>query len=173
MSIFPQPKLPQFQLPSINLPIHIPKVGCPGADGRSYIGEQFGSLPDLYDALHTKHLKKVVNDQIHALLKGKLPTILRKPLYAAKALELISDVASFVSVLNQVIARAVAEYNATINFINQKKGELQQAISDIEGIPASARTATQKLAIERYNTYLGELDSQISKLQTSISCIAE
>ncbi len=170
---FPQPKLPQFALPNINLPIHIPKVGCPGADGRSYIGEAFGSLPDLYDALHTKHLRKVLNDQIFALLKGKLPTILRKAFYAQKALELISDVASFVSVLNQVIGRAVAEYNATINFINQKKGELQQAISDIQSIPANARTATQKLAIERYQTYLGELDSQISKLQTSISCIAE
>lgn len=170
---FPEPKLPQFQLPQINLPIHIPKVGCPGADGRSYIGQQFGSLPDLYDALHTKHLRKVINDQIYALLKGKLPTILRKVLYAQKALELIQDVVEIIAVLNAVIGRAIAEYNATINFINQKKGELQQAISDIEGIPASAQTATQKLARERYQTYLGELDSQISKLQTSISCIAE
>jgi hypothetical protein len=115
----PAAKLPQFALPAIRIPVHIPHVGCPGSDGRSYIGEQFGSLPDLYDALHTKHLRKVINDQIYALLKGQLPTIFRKVLYLQKA-----------------------------------------------------QTAVQKLAKERYQTYLGELDQQIGKLGTSISCIA-
>lgn len=168
----PPPKLPDLQLPTIRLPIHIPKVGCPGADARSYIGEQFGSLPDLYDALHTKHLRKVINDQIFALIKGQFPTIFRKIFYIQKALELISDVAAIIAVLNQVIGQAIAEYNATISFINQKKGELNQAIADINGIAASARTATHKLALERYQEYLGELDRQVEKLTTSISCIA-
>ena len=171
--MFPQPKLPQFKLPQIKIPLHIPHVGCPGADGRSYIGDQFGSLPDLYDALHIKHLRKVINDQIYALLKGKLPTILRKVLYAQKALELIAQIVEVVEVLNQVIARALAEYNAAVSFINQKKAQLQAAITAVEAIPVAARTATQTLAIERYHEYLGELDTQISKLQTSIACIAE
>jgi hypothetical protein len=147
-------------------------VGCPGADARSYIGEQFGSLPDLYDALHTKHLRKVINDQIYALLKGQLPTLLRKGLYLIKALELIDDVIAIVSVLNQVIGQAIAEYNATITYINVVKGRLNAAIADINGISATARTETQKLALQRYQEYLGELDRQISQLGTSISCIA-
>ena len=170
--MIPQPKLPNLTLPTIRVPLHIPSIGCPGADATSYLGEQFGNLPDIQDALHIKHVRKVINDQIYALLKGKLPTILRKVLYATKAIELTSYVASIVSMLNEVIGRVIAEYNATINFINAKKAELNNAIAAIESIPASALTATNQLAIQRYNEYLGELDNQVSRLQTSISCIA-
>jgi hypothetical protein len=170
--MIPPPKLPDLKLPQIRVPVHIPKVGCPGAEAQSYIGEQFGNLPDLYDALHAKHLRKVINDQIYALLKGKLPTLLRKGLYAAKAIELIADVIAIVSILNQVIGQAIAEYNAVAGFINKKKAELNQAIAAIAGIPAGSRTAVQKLALERYQEYLGELDRQLEHLQTSISCIA-
>lgn len=165
--------LPELQLPTIRLPIHIPQVGCPGADARSYIGEQFGSLPDLYDALHIKHLRKVVNDQIYALIKGKLPTVLRAVQYAIKAVELINYVIEILQVLNQVIAQCIAEYNATIAFINQKKVELQDEITALEAIPANARLAVHELAIQRKNEYLGELDQQIGRLQTSISCIMQ
>jgi hypothetical protein len=167
----PPPKPPHIPLPMIRLPIHIPQVGCPGAEAQSYIGEQFGNLPDLYDALHIKHLRKVINDQIYALLKGKLPTIIRAGLYAIKAVELINYVSSIISILNQVIAQAIAEYNAVIVFINKKKGELNAAIQGINSIPGSARTAVQRLALQRYQEYLGELDLQLSRLATSISCI--
>jgi uncharacterized protein YukE len=167
----PQVKPPHIQLPTIRLPIHIPHVGCPGADAHSYIGAQFGNLPDLYDALHTKHLRKVINDQIYALLKGQLPTPLRKGLYFQKALELIQHVAEIVAVLNQVIGQAVAEYNQTIAFINQKKGELNQAIEDLNEMAGSGGTAVQRLARQRYQEYLGELDAQLTRLGTSISCI--
>lgn len=172
MSI-PEARIPQIALPQIRIPVHIPKVGCPGADARSYIGEQFGNLPDLQDALHTKHLRKVTNDQIYALLKGQLPTILRKVVYLQKALELIEDVAAFIAVLNQVIGQAVAEYNATINFINGKISELNAGIADVEAIPAAARTAAQTLLPDRYNEYIAELNQQIARLQTSITCIME
>ncbi|MGA9774012.1 MAG: hypothetical protein WBV94_33585 [Blastocatellia bacterium] len=169
----PPPKPWHIPLPTIRLPIHIPQVGCPGADATSLVGEQFGSLPDLYDALHVKHLRKVINDQIYALLKGQLPTALRKVLYLQKAIELINYITSIIAVLNQVIGQAIAEYNAVIGFINQKKAELNAAIAAIHGIPAAAQTATHKLALQRYQEYLGELDKQIARLNTSISCIAE
>lgn len=171
MPRIPEAKIPDIQLPTIRLPIHIPKIGCPGADGQSYIGEQFGSMPDLYDAFHAKHLRKIINDQIYALLKGQLPTPLRKGLYLQKALELIQDVAAIIQVLNQVIGRMIAEYNAIINFINQKKAELNAVIQEINGVGAGARTAVQQKTLERYQEYIGELDQQISRLQTSISCI--
>lgn len=169
----PQPKIPQINLPEIRLPIHLPRIGCPGGDGRSYIGEQFGNLPDLVDAFHAKHLRKIINDQIYALLKGQLPTIIRRGLYFQKALELIEDVVAIVEVLNQVIGQAIAEYNATIGFIEQKKTELNQTISIIEGIPAATRTAVQTETIKTYNRYIGELDAQITRLQTSIICMFE
>lgn len=168
----PPPKLPEITLPTIRVPVHIPHVGCPGAEAQSYLGGQFGNLPDLYDALHTKHLRKVINDQIYALLKGQLPTVIRRNFYYQKTLELIQQVSEMISVLNQVIAQAIAEYNAVITFINKKKGELNASISAINGIPGSSRTAVQKLALQRYQEYLGELDLQISRLGTSISCIA-
>ena len=170
MSI-PQPKLPNIPLPTIRIPIHIPHIGCPGADATSYLGGQFGNLPDIQDALHIKHLRKVLNDKIYAFLKGKLPTILRAPLYDSKALELIAQVAEMVSVLNQVIGQAIAEYNATIGFIASKKNELNAAIAGIGAIPASALSATNSLARERYQEYVGELDAQAGRLATSISCI--
>lgn len=172
MSI-PEAKIPQIDLPTIRLPIHIPKIGCPGADGRSYVGEQFGNLPDLVDAFHVKHLRKVVNDQIFALLKGQLPTILRKGLYLQKAVELIQDVLAFIQVLNQVIGAAIAEYNATISFINGKISELNQSIALIEDIPEGARTAVNTLALQRFNEYIGELNQQKQRLQRSIACILE
>jgi len=169
----PEAKIVQRTHATIRLPIHIPRVGCPGADARSYIGEQFGNLPDLKDALHIKHLKKILNDHIYSLLKGKLPTILRAPLYDAKALDLIQHVAELVSVFNQVVGQAIAEYNATVGFINQKKGELNQALAEIAAIPAQSQTAVNRLAHQRYNEYLGELDQQITRLQTSITCLLE
>lgn len=169
----PEPKLPDLPLPTIRIPIHIPAVGCPGADARSYIGEQFGNLPDLKDALHIKHLRKVINDQIYALLKGKLPTILRAALYAVKAIELINYVIEIIQVLNQVIAQVIAEYNATVGFINQKKAELQASIAELEALPANTRTAVQELAIQLKQEYISELDQQITRLQTSISCIMQ
>jgi len=169
----PEPKLPHIHLPEIRLPVHLPRVGCPGADARSYIGEQFGNLPDLKDALHIKHLKKILNDHIYSLIKGQLPTILRAPLYYEKALDLIQHIAELISVLNQVIAQCLAEYNATIAFINQKKSELQSSITELEAIPGNARLAVQKLAIQRKQEYLGELDQQVTRLQTSITCLVQ
>ncbi len=168
----PPPKLPEIRLPIIRAPLGIPHVGCPGAEAQSYLGEQFGNLPDLYDALHTKHLRKVINDQIYALLKGQLPTVIRRGFYYQKMLELIQEVAEIVAVFNQVIAQAIAEYNAVIAFINKKKGEINVSIQAINGIPGSARTAVQRLALQRYQEYLGELDTQLSRLATSISCVA-
>ena len=168
----PPAKVPDIGLPMIRLPIAIPRVGCPGADARSYVGEQFGSLPDLYDALHGKHLRKLLNDHIYSLLKGQLPTILRKPFYLAKALDLIDHVAEVVAMMNQVIGQAVAEYNATIAFINQKKSELNGKLAAVNAIPVNVQTAVNKLQKQRYQEYLGELDFQITKLQISINCIA-
>jgi hypothetical protein len=169
----PEAKLPDLPLPAIRLPVHLPRIGCPGADARSYIGEQFGSLPDLYDALHIKHLRKIINDQIYALLKGQLPTPLRKPLYYEKALDLIQHIAELIAVFNQVIGQVIAEYNATIAFINQKKGELNQKIAEIGGIPGGSQTAVHRLALQRYNEYIGELDQQVSRLGTSVTCILQ
>jgi hypothetical protein len=169
----PEAKIPQINLPTIRIPIHIPKIGCPGADARSYVGEQFGNLPDLVDAFHVKHLRKVVNDQIFALLKGQLPTILRKGLYLQKAVELIQDVVAFIQVLNQVIGAAIAEYNATIGFINTKISQLNQSIAEIQAIPEGARTAVNTLALQRFNEYIVELNQQKQRLQRSIMCIME
>lgn len=169
----PVAKVPQINLPAIRVPVHIPTVGCPGADARTYVGEQFGNLPDLQDALHTKHLRKVLNEQIYALLKGQLPTILRKGLYLQKALQLIQDVAAIIAILNQVVGQAIAEYNATVGFINQKIGELNQGIADVQGIAVDSRTAAQKLLLVRYNEYIIELNQQKTRLQTSVTCILE
>jgi hypothetical protein len=173
MSIIPEPKLPDYPLPQIRIPVHLPRIGCPGADARSYIGEQFGNMPDLKDALHIKHLKKILNDQIYALIKGQLPTILRAGFYIEKAFDLLQHIAELIAVFNQVIGQCIAEYNATVNFINQKKAELQSAIGELEAIPSGARSAVQQLAIQRKTEYLGELDQQVTRLQTSITCLVQ
>ena len=169
----PAAKPPSLALPQIRLPIHIPKVGCPGAESTHYIGAQFGNQPDLYDALHLKHLKKVTNDQIYALLKGELPTILRAGLYAQKAAELIQDVTDFLSTLNQIIGAALAEYQAAASFVQGKISELNVSLAALQALPAVSLTATQRLAMQRYHEYIGELNQQVSRIQTSISCLVE
>jgi hypothetical protein len=172
MSNLPNAKVPDIHLPTIRLPIPIPRVGCPGSDARSYIGEQFGSLPDLYDALHIKHLRTRLYQHIYTLLKGQLPTVLRAPLYYAQALDLIQHIAELVEGLNQVIGHCIAEYNATIAFINMKKAEINGKLAEVNAIPESACLAVNRLQRQRYQEYLGELDRQITKLTVSINCIA-
>lgn len=172
MSSFP-PHIPAAMpglttLPEIRLPVHIPKVGCPGADSTSYIGGQFGNNPDLHDALHLKHLKKVTNDQIYALIEGELPTILRAAIYAAKAAELIQDVVDFLATLNEVIGTAMAEYQEAAAYVTLVTGQVNTALA---GLPVSGLTATQRLAQQRYGEYMGELNAQAARLQTSISCL--
>jgi hypothetical protein len=178
MSSFNIPNIPTAKVVSrlhatIRLPVHIPKIGCPGADSRSYVGEQFGNLPDIADALHLKHAIKVTNDAIYTLLKGQLPTPIRKVLYNKKALDLIKDVADFIETMNEVIGVAINEYNATIAFINQKQGELNGLITGLDAIPTNAQNAVNRLARQRYQEYLGELDQQVARLQTSILCLLQ
>jgi hypothetical protein len=170
--IIPQPKLPHLPLPHIRGIPNIPHVGCSGASGTSYLGEQFGNLPDLHAALAMKNLKKAIEEQIYALIQGELPDAVRPPVYAARAAQLINEVAELVQTLNQVIAGVIAEANASINFINGKINDINAAKNTVLAIPAGARSAVQRLALQRYNEYLGELNAQVGRLQTTIGCIS-
>jgi hypothetical protein len=172
MTLLPEPKPPISALPVIRVPVDIPSVGCPGAHGTSFIGEQFGNLPDIQSALHIKALKKAMEEQIYALIQGELPVLARAPIYAARAAQLIDYVASLVATLETVVNAVTAEVNAATAFINQKTAELNGAIAELESVPESARTATQRLALQRRQEYLGELDAQASRLATTLSCLA-
>jgi len=167
----PPARPPSVPLPQIRTPIHIPFVGCPGADSTSYIGAQFGNIPDLADALHLKHLRKIVNDQIFALIQGELPTIFRAAVYAAKAADLISQVIQFLATLNQVIGEAMGEYNAAVTFVQGKVAEINSASAAISALPAAGLSATRQLAQSRFQEYTGELNAQLGRLATSISCL--
>jgi hypothetical protein len=168
----PAPKLPHFPLPNVRGLPSIPHVGCAGGNGASYVGEQFGNLPDLHAALAMKKLKKALEEQIYALIQGQLPDATRPPVYAARAAQLVNEVAELVQTLNETIAIVTAEANASINFVNEKISDINAAKSAVLTIPAGARSAVQRLALQRYNEYLGELNSQVGRLQATIACIA-
>jgi len=172
MAIIPQAKLPSIPLPSIrNIP-NIPGVGCAGGDGTSYLGEQFGNVPDVLAATHIRGLIKTCEDQIFALIKGELPDIPRAIAYAQKAAELAEYVTSLLSTLNESIGSIVGEAQASINFVNQKIQEVNSAKSQILAVPEAGRTAVQRLALSRYNEYAQELNAQIGRLQSTIGCIS-
>jgi hypothetical protein len=172
MSLLPTPKLPIGNLPTVRVPVDIPSVGCPGSAGTSYVGQQFGNLPDLHTALHLKALKKAMEEQIYALIQGELPVLARAPIYAARAAQLVSYVAALVSTLNSVVDGVTGEVNAATGFINNKVAELNGLAAGIEGVPASARTAAQRLALTRYEEYVGELNAQSTRLQSTMACLA-
>lgn len=167
----PVPKLPSVTLPSIRGLSNIPGVGCPGALGTTFVGEQFGNLPDLQVLAHIKSLKKAMEEQIYALIQGQLPFITRPPVYAARAAQLIAYVAQIIAALNQIVGGIIAEVNAAVGFIQQKRSELNSALSIVMAIPASTRTAAQRLMLQRYREYVGELDAQKMRLLSSISCL--
>lgn len=165
----PPAKLPHITLPVIRGIPTIPFVGSAGADGTTYVGEQFGNLPDLHAVLGIKKLKKALEEQIYALIQGQLPQPARSPLYAARAAQLANEVAQLVGLLNQVVAGVTAEAQAAIGFVNTKIGEVNSAKAAIEAVPVGARNAVQKLMLQRYQRYVGELNAQGGRLQTAIN----
>lgn len=168
----PQPKLPQITLPTIRGLPTIPHVGCSGGQGTSYVGEQFGNAPDLNTVLHIRTLKKALDEQIYALLKGQLPFATRPPIYDARMVQLTSDVADLVTELNDAIGKVTAETQAAITFVNQKVGEMNSAKNAILGLPESARSAAQTVMIERYDRYVSRLNAQANRLQSTIACVS-
>ncbi|HKO43323.1 MAG TPA: hypothetical protein VJU84_08535 [Pyrinomonadaceae bacterium] len=172
MSLIPQPRLPHVTLPAIrNIPT-IPFVGCAGAQGTTYVGEQFGNVPDIGAIREIKSLKKALEEQIYALIQGQLPDPTRPAPYAARAVQLADEVTQLVTKLNEVIAGATAEATAAIGFVNDKVGELNAAKGLLEGIPAGARSPVQQLMMERYDQSVGELNAQAARLQSTIECLA-
>jgi hypothetical protein len=171
-AVIPEPKLPHVSLPAIReIPI-IPHVGCAGAQGTTYVGQQFGNVPDIGAVLAIKALKKALEEQLFALLKGELPDIPRAAAYAARLVQLTAEVAEIVATLNNVVANVMSEVNAAIEVVNTKVEELNMAKDQLLAIPENARSAVQRLMIERYTRYFGELNAQAGRLQSTIECIA-
>jgi hypothetical protein len=168
----PAPKLPHATLPTVRAIPTIPHVGCAGATGTTYLGEQFGNVPDIGAVLAAKTLKKALEEQIYALLKGQLPFATRPPIYAAREAQLINEVAEVVATINTLIAAVTAEANAAISFVDDKISEVNEAKSALEGIPAGARDVVQRVMIERYDQCFGELNAQAARLQSTLECIA-
>src|SRR4051794_31476092 len=96
-------KPPNLNVPTIaGLPT-IPHVGCTGGDATAYFGGQFGGLPDLQALSHIRVIKKALEEQIYALLKGELPFATRPPIYDARMVQLTNEVAEIVAQGNDLI----------------------------------------------------------------------
>jgi hypothetical protein len=166
-----EPKLPNLNLPAIrNLPM-IPGIGCAGGNATSYLGAQFGGLPDLQAVLHIKALKKHYEDMMLTLIEGYVPAALRAPVWAMRVANYTTYVANLVAEANALITGVMAEINGSLAFINSKIGELNAAKTALTNIPADARSKVQTKMIQRYNRYLGELDAQSNRLQSTLTCI--
>lgn len=167
----PMPKIPSYGLPSIQLPAHIPFVGCAAGDGKTYIGRQFGNKPDFESMLGIRSLKKTLEEQVYALIQGQLPDPTRPPVYLARAIEIIAEVVEQVAKLNEIIGEVLEELNAVVEFINLKKAELETQMSFLMGIPDDVLTEVQSMMIENYEFYLGDLDDQIGRLESTVGCL--
>lgn len=173
MPTIPQAKLPHLGLPAIaNLP-HLPHIGCAGADANTYIGKQFGNLPDLQTVLHLKAAKKFVEEQIFALLKGQLPFVTRPPFYAAREAQLTAELVEMATELTDAIGRVVSEATAAIDGVNGMVAQVNAAKNEIEGIPEAARSALQRAALDEHNACVAELNAQATRLQSSITCVQQ
>jgi len=167
----PQTKLPHLALPAIrNIPT-VPHVGCAGADGTSYVGKQFGNLPDLHAVLHLKTLKKALDEQVYALIEGELPFVTRPPIYAARAAQLTNEIAELVDATTSIVNTVTSNINDAIGYVNQQVAAVNAAKNLIAGVPEGARSAVQKLMFDRYGRYAQELNAQKTRLQSSLTCI--
>jgi methyl-accepting chemotaxis protein len=168
----PGAKLPHVTLPTIRSIPTIPHVGCAGAQATTYVGQQHGNAPDIGAVRAMKALKKSLDEQIYALFQGMLPDGARPPVYQARALQLVNEVAEVVTTINQVIAEVTEETSAAITATNAKIGEMNAAKSALENIPEGARSKVQQLMAQRYARYAGELTAQAGRLQSTIDCVA-
>jgi len=169
----PQARLPHLQLPAIGDLPHLPHIGCAGADANSYVGKQFGNLPDLHAVLHLKSATKWMTEQIYALVQGELPFATRPPIYAARAAQLVDELAEMASTLTDTIDSIVGEATSAIAGVNTKIGELNTAKNEILAMPESMRSAVQRAAIDEFDACIAELDAQAGRLQTSITCVQQ
>lgn len=170
MSI-PLPRLPNITLPTIRSIPTIPFVGCAGADGTSYVGKQFGNLPDLHSLLHVRTLKKALAEQIYALIQGELPDALRPAPYAARAAQLINEVAQLTSALTSIVNDVSSDINDAIGFVDEKITAINAAKNAIAAVPDEARSAVQRVMFERYGRYAQELNAQKGRLQSTLACV--
>jgi hypothetical protein len=172
MPAVPQPKWPHITAPTIRGVAAIPHVGSAGASATTFIGAQFGNLPDLGALLAAKALKKALLEQIYALFKGQLPDATRPPVYLARQLQLTDEVAEVSATINNLVAGVTAEAEAAIDAINEKAAEMNAAKTAIEAIPVGARNAVQRLMLTRYERYASELDAQAGRLNAAIASFA-
>jgi ElaB/YqjD/DUF883 family membrane-anchored ribosome-binding protein len=168
----PPPKLPRLGVPQIRSLPQLPNVGCAPGNATSFVGNQFGNLPDLNAVLQIRALKKALEEQIYALIDGQLPQIARAPRYAQRAAQVTQQVAQLVAALNQILAAANAEAQAAVAAVNSKIGEVNTAKNDILSIPESARSTAQRRMLMRYNEYVGELNGQIARLESTLGCLS-
>jgi hypothetical protein len=167
----PAAKLPSWNVPTIRSLPTIPTVGCVTGNATTLIGSQMGNLPDAMALPHVKALDKIITEQIGTLIEGKLPDLLRAPLYQVRQLRLFSELAQIISTSAQLAAQIQAETNAVIEACNQKIDDLNAAKDAILQIPENARTVVQQKALDRYNEYAGEINAQIGRLQQSLGCL--
>jgi hypothetical protein len=168
----PPPKLPNWNVPTVrNLP-QIPKVGCVSGNATTQVGKQMGSFPDIAALPHIKSLKKVITEQIGTLIEGKLPQLARLPLYEARQVRLVSELAEMVQKATEIADAISQEVTQTIEACNQKINDLNSAKDEILSFPASARSAMQEKAAARYDEYIAEIEAQIGRLSQSLGCLA-
>ena len=168
----PDAKLPHTTLPTIRSVPAIPHVGSPGATGLSYIGAQFGNLPDLHALAHLKSMKKALEEQVYALIQGKLPFATRPPIYDARAVQLTSELADLATLRASVIAALTNELTTAINSVNGKSGEMNAKRAVLQAIPAGARRPVERLMIQRYQRYAGDLDAQAGRLAAAVASLS-
>lgn len=167
----PAPKLPHLPLPVIRSIPTIPGVGKPGSEAALLVRAQFGNLPDLEAVIGIKALKKAINEQIYALIQGKLPDAVRPPVYDARAILLTDYVVEIVATLNAVIGGFVTELTAAISSNAAKLAELTAAKADVDAKPPEARTKLEALKSARLTEYIAEGNAQLARLNTSLSSI--
>jgi len=167
----PQAKLPNWNVPSVRSVPTIPNVGCVSGNATTIVGQQFGNLPDLTALPQIKALQKVITEQIGTLVEGKLGQVPRAIVYEVRQARLVQELASIVQEAATIAGQVQAEVNAAISFANERIGDLNASKNAILATPANLRSAVQTKALGRYNEYIGEINGQIGRLQTSLGCL--
>jgi hypothetical protein len=170
--VIPPPYLPHIQLPTIRGIPSLPHIGCVGARGTTYQGQQHGHLPDVGGILHLRAMRKFLNEQIYALIQGELPDSLRPAPYAVRAAQLVDEVTEAVASMNELISSVVGEIGADLSYVQGQINTLNSAMAEVQAVPANSRTAAQAMTLTLYTEYVSELNSQATRLQASLSCIA-
>jgi hypothetical protein len=165
------PRVPTIQLPFSAPTINVPLLSCFSGDGRSYVGRHFANRPDLLKLQHLKQQIAQFEERIITQTIGKLDNPARSAGFAAQIAEITAKITDATQSITETVGDVTEEIDASLQLVNARIEELNALRDELNAVPINMRSKVTTRMMARYEEYFGELEAQVSNLQSARSCV--